>query len=432
VNANSERPDRSDANNAAAKLHSQIPNSQTNGRRRLAIVLGNGPSLKNFDFSRLAPFDVFGMNAAYRYWREIGWHPRFYACLDLVVGLSHKVEIAQLIEKSQENGIESFLLRQNLLQELGALGERENVFCFEELRDAFPIMRSMPLTTGSHAAAWATTLGYEEIVLLGIDCNYVEIVPGAVSSTTDHELEIVEETENPNYFFEGYQRRGDKYHVPNVIGDVHLDSWREVAAGLTTRGVTVLNANLQSKVDAFDFCLFEDVEAGNEIPRIDKAETLGGNEPSNIRIDMRDSRANTGGTNAKISAPVELSRYLVFAEKIRTMSATLFRVGQFVMWVGRQIRGRWFLAAAITTLTALLFIPSIFPPELVGTTRPFRSGVMLVVVVGFVKLLFAFREAKPVLEAPPLRASGRSSNAEERLLIYRSKLWSESPSRHDT
>ena len=48
------------------------------GRRSEAVVLGNGPSLRGFDFGRLSRFDVFGMNAAYRYWYEIGWFPQYY------------------------------------------------------------------------------------------------------------------------------------------------------------------------------------------------------------------------------------------------------------------------------------------------------------------------------------------------------------------
>ena len=48
----------------------------------LCIVLGNGPSLKGFDFARLDGVASLGMNAAYRYWDQIGWYPTYYACLD--------------------------------------------------------------------------------------------------------------------------------------------------------------------------------------------------------------------------------------------------------------------------------------------------------------------------------------------------------------
>ena len=63
------------------------------------FVLGNGPSLRNVDLRSLSPFATIGLNAAYRYWREIDWRPRYYACLDTVVGISHKEEIRALIEE---------------------------------------------------------------------------------------------------------------------------------------------------------------------------------------------------------------------------------------------------------------------------------------------------------------------------------------------
>ena len=227
------------------------------GPEKNAIILGNGPSLTGFDFSRLAPFDVFGMNAAYRYWDEINWYPQFYACLDLVVGLSHAQEIKRLIETSDQNGIRLFLLRENLVKEIGACRNQNKIINFDMVRRTASLLGSDPITTGSHSAAWAAMLGYRSIYLLGIDCNYEEIVPGA-RNAEGYELEIVEEQSNPNYFFDGYQRKGDKFNIPNPQKDLHLRSWRQVGRVLDHGSVRVLNANAVSKVDAFEFCTFED------------------------------------------------------------------------------------------------------------------------------------------------------------------------------
>ena len=45
-------------------------------------------------------------------------------------------------------------------------------------------------------------------------------------------------------------------------------SGREVAGPIAEVGCEALNANLQSKVDAFDFCSFEDAERGDEIQEV--------------------------------------------------------------------------------------------------------------------------------------------------------------------
>mgnify|MGYP005842235629 CR=1 FL=1 len=228
-------------------------------RKKRAIVLGNGPSLKGFDFKRLVDFDVFGMNAAYRYWDRIGWYPQYYSCLDLVVGVSHRDEIIRLIENSHEYGIRAFLLRDNLIKQIGSVRNHERVMNFDLIQGGSELLTAPTITTGSHTAAWAAYLGYKEIYLLGIDCNYVELIDGARQGQgTELILESTPES-NPNYFFDDYQQLGDHYNIPNPDRDIHLESWREVAECLQDTNAKILNANLLSKVDAFDFCDVDDL-----------------------------------------------------------------------------------------------------------------------------------------------------------------------------
>ena len=238
------------------------------------VVLGNGPSLKGFDFARLRRFDVIGMNAAYRFWERIGWYPRYYACLDKVVGLSHKQAIESLVTHSEDNGIELFLLRENLIEHSTLLANRSNVINFDAVRKQTRLLSDPLITTGSHAALFGVYLGYRRVYLLGIDCDYVQQVHGArrvqakASEESVHTLEIAEApAQNPNYFFDDYQRKGDRFNIPNPGRAVHIDSWRVASALMRAEGARVLSANLKSKVDAFDFCEFGAVEPGGT-PRI--------------------------------------------------------------------------------------------------------------------------------------------------------------------
>ncbi|HML91678.1 hypothetical protein [Methyloceanibacter sp.] len=229
--------------------------------------------MKGFDFKRFQGFDVFGMNAAYRYWDSIGWYPQYYACLDIVVGVSHKDQIARLIAESDGNGIRQFLLRENLIDELGDVANLDRVRNFDVLMSEFDVLSAPSVSTGSHCAAWAECLGYREIFLLGIDCNYVEIIPEAKRGG-GIELEIVKAPEeNPNYFFADYQQPGDKFNIPNPNRAIHLHSWREVAVRLDP-STRILNANPVSKVDAFDFCSFDDVESRGDLKVVSRAEVL--------------------------------------------------------------------------------------------------------------------------------------------------------------
>lgn len=236
---------------SADKYENEIRERRVNLTDGAIFVLGNGPSLAGVDLPRLSSCGAtLGMNAAYRYWREIGWRPRYYACLDLVVGLSHRKAIADLID--EKGGIELFLLRANLIDSLGDIALSDKVINFDAFRLREPLLQDDPVTTGSHAALWAATLGYQTIIIAGVDGHYREIVHGA-RKAGGIELEVVEDAENPNYFFQGYQRPGDRYNIPNPRPGLHTGAWESAARRLSNAGVCTANANSASEVRAFPF-----------------------------------------------------------------------------------------------------------------------------------------------------------------------------------
>lgn len=214
-----------------------------------AFVLGNGPSLEAALLPALSDFTTIGMNAAYRYWRKIDWRPTHYACLDLVVGLSHKDEIAALID---EGRIGAFLLRENLIEALGEVARTPRVVSFDALAARHDLFSDPHVTTGAGAALWAAHTGHRDIVLLGVDARYTEVVDGA-ARRAGTELEIVTQAGNPNYFFEDYQQPGDRYNVPNPRPALHVESWRAAGRKLQAAGVAVYNANERSAVRCFPF-----------------------------------------------------------------------------------------------------------------------------------------------------------------------------------
>lgn len=247
------RADVAGAGDAAAKVAAAVERRlNRDNAADFLTVLGNGPSLTGFDFTQLHGVDAIGMNAAYRYWREIDWHPRYYACLDTVVGLSHGDEIAAMIAGAESLGIDAFLLRENLIETLSPEARTSpRVISFDELAAQGGVLDLHPITTGSHAALFGALLGYRTMCLLGVDCNYVERVEGA-QPRGGVELELVETPDyNPNYYFDSYQQAGDRYNAPNPVPDLHLQCWRSAAARLAGRGVSVWNASRTSRVDVF-------------------------------------------------------------------------------------------------------------------------------------------------------------------------------------
>ena len=228
------------------------------------FIAGNGPSLREVDFSCLESIDWLGMNAAYRYWDQVGIYPTFYCCLDKVVVKEHASEIKRLLDTSK---IKAAFLVKDILDIEPDLESYENVYFLEDLvvseceeAKIFKTPFSSKKTTGSWAIRFVIFLGYTEIFISGIDCNYVEIVTGAKHTGKDLELQIQDDSkDNPNYFFEGYQKKGDKYQVPNPeshFGNMHLQSLEAIAADIVRKQLPVSIFNTAKSSNLYKYSVF--------------------------------------------------------------------------------------------------------------------------------------------------------------------------------
>lgn len=224
----------------------------------VAFVLGNGPSLKALSFTRFRNIATIGMNAAYRYWDDCGWYPSYYCCMDTVVILSHAEAIYRLINSADTYGIRCFFLRKVIADRYPDLLNHPRVLFLEDVRPLCPLFQVEPITTGSYSLMFLAFLGFRQIYLAGVDCNYVERIDGIADGDQKNKLLVIEDVKsNPNYFFDSYQRSGDEYNVPNPSKDLHVRSWRNCAtmlAGQSARlgSVRVINLNQLSKVDCFE------------------------------------------------------------------------------------------------------------------------------------------------------------------------------------
>lgn len=228
------------------------------------IILGNGPSLKDYDFPNYKSCDTLGMNAAYRYWDKINWYPNHYICLDDQVIDTHASEILRLIK---DGIIKSFFLSSVILERYPEIKEYPNVFFLQSfvtkwevlaIEQGLPVIESdyfiseKPnfITTGGHAIRFAAFLGYKSISVLGVDLTY-QPLSGGVVNTGGTKL-ILDKTpeQNPNYFFDDYQQKGDKFHAPNPVEfeDLHTDVFRILAKDILAQfwNVDVVNSNINS------------------------------------------------------------------------------------------------------------------------------------------------------------------------------------------
>ncbi|MEM7766922.1 MAG: hypothetical protein AAF253_05475 [Pseudomonadota bacterium] len=247
----------------------------TEPRDRKLLVFGNGPSLRGFDFERTGAVDTLGMNAAYRYWDKIGWYPTHYCCVDDQLVETHHVEIFRLIETGQVTTV--FTLAK-ILEFQPEMANMEGVYFREQFHGtlakrlkglgsdkphvrhpAFIPSNPKKLTTGAFAVRYGLYQGYREIGLMGIDLDYVEILPEARAGD-GLQLEIAETvTANPNYFFDDYQRKGDRYNIPNPAehdGNLHVQAFEVLRDDLAIQSIDAAVTNLNPASRLHDLGIF--------------------------------------------------------------------------------------------------------------------------------------------------------------------------------
>jgi hypothetical protein len=206
----------------------RIMSSAVQPRGDRCWVVGNGPSLRGFDFRRLNGEAVLGMNAAYRYWQEINWYPTYYCCLDDELVATHWRQIIDLVRSGKVK--KAFVSGSLADYDRSVLGDKRFALLDQfvdywyrtrgkanglEFVDSpyFVSSQASKLTTGSHSVRFAAHLGYQEVCLLGIDLRYVETIPEA-EQVGEIALRIRDTPKhNPNYFFDGYQQAGDRYNI---------------------------------------------------------------------------------------------------------------------------------------------------------------------------------------------------------------------------
>jgi len=207
------------------------------GQIRKCTVIGNGATLKDFDFTKIDD-ETVGMCLAYRHWEKIDWWPTYYVCVDRVVLHSNHKDIKKMIDDDKCVG--GYLLSRSILRDCPDLQENKKVIFLEDFQKqrGNPFQYLVSWCSGSVAVLFSVILGFNDIRILGIDCNYEEFLP-ETEQLENGTLKITKTPDsNPNYFIDDYQREGDIYNKPKCQ-EVHIPSWEHIVFILT--GYTRLN-----------------------------------------------------------------------------------------------------------------------------------------------------------------------------------------------
>ena len=228
------------------------------------LLMGNGPSVKNVDFIKLksSEIDTFGLNVAYRIYERLDWYPTYFGCFDYVMTDCHKQNFQDLINNSPIQRF--FFIREYFT------GDK---FTHCKLQGGNFITNpiSKDFTTffdsgnsGVNACQAAIMMGYTKIVLIGVDQNYTERVPGAIPHPNGSGL-VMEYTpeSNPNYWFDDYQKEGDNYNAPQ-LNTYQKPAWESFSTKAKNQGIEIVNCSSISTLECFPKSTLE-----QEIPNYD-------------------------------------------------------------------------------------------------------------------------------------------------------------------
>jgi hypothetical protein len=202
-----------------------------------AFIIGNGPSLKRTDLTRLKDEFTFGLNRIYLMFPELGFATTYFVAVNDLV-------IEQCARDISALPMPKFLSWRS--HRFFASGELPAYFLYTTYDNpAFARdvrQRVWESATVTYVALQlAYHMGFEQVILVGVDHN--SNVPGKANST------IVSLGDDPNHFNPGYFGKGFRWQLPDF--ETSEIGYRLARQAYEFDGRTILDATIGGKLKVF-------------------------------------------------------------------------------------------------------------------------------------------------------------------------------------
>jgi hypothetical protein len=211
-------------------------------KKERCFIIANGPSLIDMDLSVLQGEHTFSMNRAYLLYKEWGFTPKYYVCINELVLEQFAEDIASLQMPKFLN-----FNRRHLFKIITDNKSTMFLRVGLNLADRFTGDVTRTISSGGTVTyaclELAYFMGYSEVVLIGLDHSFVE--KGTPSKTVVRSEEKDESHCHPDYF-----PKGIKWQLP----DLHRS---EIAYSLAREafekdGRRIYDATLGGKCQVFE------------------------------------------------------------------------------------------------------------------------------------------------------------------------------------
>lgn len=206
-------------------------------RGERCFIIGNGPSLKNTDLSKLKGEYTFGMNRIYMLFEELGFETSYYVSInDLVIE-----QCAQDIQRLRLPRFISWRGRQ-WLQPDSDLFFLYTTYTGPKFSGDIRGRIWEGATVTNVALQIAYYMGFETAVLIGVDHSFA--TQGKPNTT------VVSEGDDPNHFHPGYFGKGFRWQLPDL--DTSERGYWMARQAYEKAGRKVLDATVGGKLQIFD------------------------------------------------------------------------------------------------------------------------------------------------------------------------------------
>ena len=202
------------------------------------FIIGNGPSLRQTDLSKLRVEFTFGLNRIYLLFPELGFNT---TCLVSV----NDLVLEQCAAEMQALGLPRFVTwrARGWFRPDPGLTYLDTDFTGEETFAPDCLGRVFEGYTVTYVALQlAFHMGFKEAILIGVDHNFQTQGPANQA--------IISQGDDPNHFAPNYFGKGFKWQLPDLAGSER--AYKLARAGYAQAGRRVLDATVGGKLTIFD------------------------------------------------------------------------------------------------------------------------------------------------------------------------------------
>jgi hypothetical protein len=209
-------------------------------RGRRCFIIGNGPSLKQMDLSRLRGEFTFGMNRFYLMFPELGFTTSYFLAVNTLV-------VEQCAEDLRRLPMPVFISWRSRAEYTRPGPPPENTVFLHTTYTGPGFSSDVRgrvwegATVTNVALQLAFHMGFQQAILIGVDHNYT--TAGKPNTT------VVSQGADPNHFNPTYFGKGFRWQLPDL--ETSERGYELMRAGYAAAGRQVLDATLGGKLQVF-------------------------------------------------------------------------------------------------------------------------------------------------------------------------------------